>query len=460
MYKKNKIYFILVATMIIGGCGSINKPPADTQTIGASTSNPTTNPGKIDTPRGTNDSKIVLEDAEDSKTSRWIYSYGEKGEINNISDSERTGKVIALKGKVINETPATFFQFQDKTKTLGKYIQWSMKTEDRFQVHIEANTKNGPRILAYNDKDTGKGLETSSGGVKYIVHGLKSRSYDGQWHTHLRDIEKDLKRYEPNNSLISVNAIRFGGNIKVDDIFSYTSSENLRIDSTAIISAPGVVLSFDDSLIEKWSEAMEMFEKEDVQATFFCHRWAAETSAMNEQEKASLKDFQNKGHEIGFHTIHHLGAKDAKYKGTMQEKAQQYFDGEIDPGVQDMQNSGFSPSSFSYPYVSGTAVHNTKIINTLPHIREFFAHVNQIDDSQGDTVKIENIKAMLDKYKKDKEIGVFFGHWILKSNFEPANPRYKQRVSIQKLKDIISYAKEIGLKFYTLEEAHNMYLNQ
>ena len=70
---------------------------------------------------------------------------------------------------------------------------------------------------------------------------------------------------------------------------------------------------------------------------------------------------------------------------------------------------------------------------------------------------IEEIKSYLDKCKKNKEIGVLVGHWIeQKGN----HTEHSYKTSFERLKTIINYANKIGLKFYTLDEAHKIYLNQ
>ena len=409
-----------------------------------------------------NVTKLILEDAEDGKTNGWIveYDHGEdKAEIINKQDDETNSRVIYLDGNNIN---VGFLLGGSWNDTKSKVAQWSMKTDEKFLVRFIIETANGERFLEYNNKDTGTGKFVSSYNNKhYIRHGIGTESVDGKWHTYTRDIEQDLKRYEPNNKLMKIKGIHVEGNVSLDDIIFYHSSENLSIEKSVVVSAPGVVLTFDDSYVDNWHQVMPYFEEKDVVATFFCHKWAStQTGDLTEAELATLRLFEVDGHEIGYHTKDHVSTRDKKYNKntTIEAKANAYFEYQIKPGVENMRTRGFEPESFSYPYVSGQVLHNRIIKETLPHIREFFAHVYGMDAKPaGGARTLEEIKGFLYTFKENKEIGVLVGHWIYQDG---EGEEKSHKVPIEKLKAIIEYASKIGLKFYTLKEAHNIYLNQ
>jgi len=417
-------------------------------------------PSKPTIPEDNNDVRKIIEDAEDGKTSHWRieYDHSNKAEINNIYDDEKGSRVIFLDG---NERTTGFIFHKTLNETESKYIQWQMKTNEKFVVRIIVDTLKGERYLEYYPKDTGKG-EYSYNNKHYIRHGIGSTSVDGKWHTYIRDIKYDVKRYEKDNELKFIKGIFFRGKLKVDNIIFHRTAKNIKVDLPVTVSAPGVVLTFDDSFIDSWSKVMTIFQERDVVATFFCHRWGSvERGDITEKEVALLKSFEGYGHEIGYHTVDHMSTRDIKYKiyNTIEEKAKAYLDEQIKPGVNNMRERGFNPSSFSYPYITGQPEHNKIIRETLPHIREFFAHVYVMDEKPaGGSKTLEDIKLYLDKFKKDKEIGVLLGHWILEKK-EFISDRHAYRTSVEKLIQIIDYAQEIGLKFYTLEEAHRIYVH-
>ena len=408
-------------------------------------------------PPENNVTKLIIEDAEDQNIDCFTIEYNksEKAKISNIYDDEKGSRVIFLDGDAMSG-----FSCKRKSIWRGKYIQWSMKTNEKFVVRFMVDTKKGERVIEYHPKDTGTGLGKHSYNQKeYIFHGIGADTTNGEWHTFTRDLDYDIKRYEEDNKFHKIKEISISGKIKIDDITLYSSANKLKIDKSVVVSAPGVVLTFDDSYVDSWDKVIPYFEEKGVVATFFCHKWDSKVKGdLTEAEVALLKQFVADGHEVGYHTKDHVGTKDRRYDNytTIEAKANAYFKGQIKPGVKDMRKRGFEPESFSYPYITGQPEHNKIIRETLPHIREFFADVYVMDKKPTAGSKtLEEIKTFLDEFKQNKEVGVLLGHFIEQKGETGSNS-----VPIKKLKAIIEYASKIGLKFYTLKEAHNIYLNQ
>jgi len=431
-----------------------------TYTVQDSAGNEASNTRTVLVLPNTNDTKQVIEDAEDSSTNSLKVWYDNnktnEATVNNIQDAEKDSHIIFLDGNVYTSRFSLAKQINDKKNT---YIQWEMKTNEDFVIQILVDTKNGERWLTYFPKDTGKGYVIGYKDKIEITHGIGSKSTDGKWHTYTRDIASDLKRYEDNNTLIAIKDVIFGGKIKLDNLYFYSDSKDLIINKSAVISAPGVVLTFDDSYIASWEKMMPTFADKGVVATFFCHRWGSEDKGdITDTEVATLKNFETMGNEIGYHTKDHVGTRDKRYDKfkTAKEKAQAYYDEQITPGIATMRERGFTPESFSYPYFSGQPEHNKIIKQILPHIREFFSFI-EMDETGGGHKSLEEIKPYLDRIKANEEIGVLVGHWIEQAT---ENTNHSNKISVEKLNAIIDYANKIGLKFYTLEEAHNIYINQ
>jgi len=398
--------------------------------------------------------KRIVEVIEPLSEDSWG-SFRENGTI-ELQD-EQNIKILSLDS---NDSKESGFVYKEAIDSTNKYMRWVFKTKENFSLRMVVETNEGDRTLVYNQKDTGSGKSSytsSYGTTHYIGHGLGSHFVDGEWHSSIRDIEHDLKRYESTLQLVRIKEIYFYGTAaKFATIKLYATQEN--VDKPVVVSSPGIALTLDDSHVENWNDFMPIFKQENVVATFFCHRWAS-TNNITEAESALLKTFEDNGHEVGYHTKDHLGTRDEKYDdfSTKEAKAQAYFDDQIFPGVKEMVNRGFNPQSFSYPYISGQPVHNILIRETLPHIREFFAHVMLMDDNVEGSKSLDEIKVLLDKLKEEKEIGVLLGHWIAQAS-QPST--ISHQVPEEKLKAIIEYAKQIGLTFYTLEEAHKIYVNQ
>ncbi len=402
----------------------------------------------------------IYEDAENQKTNNWtiLSNYSHEANITNTYDDERNSRVIYFDAKVTNNNPYSYdtFKFNGiNSKKNNQFIQWSMKFNQQFQIGININTKDGGRWLYYIAKDTGAGIDSNY--PDSIVQGIGSDKTNNKWHTITRDLQRDLKRYEPDNEFIQINYMTIRGGGYIDNIISYASEDNLDVTKPVIISQPGVVLTFDDTLVKSWNKMRETFKEKGAVATFFCNRWAdySQNWDVKPEEEAILKSFQDDGHEIGFHTVGHLSTRDKKYDNEP-NKAQAYFDEQIAPGIANMRERGFEPTSFSYPYMSSQPAHDALIRQELPHIRAFFAHVTLIDNPAH--ISLETIRKHLEKIKKDKDIEVFLSHWI--SEDQDADSTIKYKIPKEKLIKIMDMVNELGLKFYTLEEAHNIYMNQ
>lgn len=158
----------------------------------------------------------LYEDAEDGNTAGWsIYDKDPAGaSISNIEDG---GRVIALQGTgrsngyILGNFTGKEGAWNNRNE---KSISWRMNFSEDFTIYIAVNSSKGPRYLRYSARDTDLG----DMGNGYIHHGLGSNSNDGTWKTFSRDLEADLKQYEPDNNLIAVNGFLVRGSGKVDDI--------------------------------------------------------------------------------------------------------------------------------------------------------------------------------------------------------------------------------------------------
>ncbi len=413
---------------------------------------------KNETTNSLTNTGINYEDAENYKIDKWsiLSNYSNSATIENTYDDVLNSRVIYLDAKIKNNDMKSYdtFRFNGIANENNKFIQWNMKFNQIFTISINVETSKGTRSIEYIAKDTGAGKYDDK-----IVHGIGSDKTNNKWHTITRDLERDVKRYEADNNFIQINYMTIQGGGYIDNIKSYKVEGDLEVNKPVIVSKPGIVLTFDDSLIDNWNEMQNTFKEKGAVATFFCNRWASHQDwELPADQIALLKSFRDNGHEIAYHTSDHISTRDHKYDNEP-NKAQAYLEDQILEGVADMRNKGFEPTSFSYPYVSGQPAHNALIRQELPHIRAFFAHVTLTDEPGNQS--LDDIRTHLEKLKADKDIGVFLSHWIL---YDDANyktkKRYKYRISKEKLIQIMDMVNELGLEFYTLEEAHNIYMNQ
>jgi hypothetical protein len=72
--------------------------------------------------------------------------------------------------------------------------------------------------MTYEARDDDRGNYTSGSGTQYVIRGLGTATKDGTWQTITRDLEADLKAFQPDNHILSVNAFLIRGSGWVDDI--------------------------------------------------------------------------------------------------------------------------------------------------------------------------------------------------------------------------------------------------
>ncbi|HCS21014.1 MAG TPA: hypothetical protein DIW47_10730 [Bacteroidetes bacterium] len=124
---------------------------------------------------------------------------------------------------------------------------------------------------------------------------------------------------------------------------------------------PGkLVLVCDDWNVDNWYSYLDSFEKYDMALTFYVSHF----HTMSPEQKAKLLDLQDRGHEIAYHTLHHI-PWNTNYT---QKEIDDYLRVEIDSGVALLRNEGLLINCFSFP----GEVYDSAIFQ---HLKDRFAHV-------------------------------------------------------------------------------------
>ena len=160
-------------------------------------------------------------------SSATVYSNGEDGTlgnwnvrdnkpsgavITNVFDREQNSNVIVFKGdKRRNSYQLGDRDWNNKTE---KNLKWSMNFSEKYKITVFLKTKKGTRTVFYTYKNTSKGLYKK----RYIQIGLGESTKSGTWKDISRNLEADLKKYEPDNSVIKVRGMKVQGSGRIDDI--------------------------------------------------------------------------------------------------------------------------------------------------------------------------------------------------------------------------------------------------
>ncbi len=155
----------------------------------------------------------IYENGSGKKSNRWkIYNKSSLSVIKYIYDRDKKSRVVLLKGKDIKSGYMLPMERDSKKwcKSKGKSLKWSIKTKYDFVILISLQTTNGHRYIIYTP---------SSDKLGAGYYGLGRDARDGKWHRFKRDLDLDLKRYEPDNNIIAVDTFFIRGReIRVDDI--------------------------------------------------------------------------------------------------------------------------------------------------------------------------------------------------------------------------------------------------
>jgi len=166
-------------------------------------------------------SDTMYEDAEDGATTGWrVYDNTPAGAvINNINTFGSHGRVISFDGDhrhngyILGANAGA-----EAWNSTDKNIRWSMNFNEDYTVYISVATTLGRRYITYTSRDYNKGKNGS-----YIGIGLGANSKNGTWQRFSRDLESDLKLFEPDNQILSVNAFLVRGSGMVDSIETTTA---------------------------------------------------------------------------------------------------------------------------------------------------------------------------------------------------------------------------------------------
>ena len=233
---------------------------------------------------------------EDGTTpDRWIVSDNTPSgaTIKSIDDPQGEhvqGKVIEFRGSGLNN--AYRLNFSNSEDSI---IQWKSRFYENYSVSLIVQTQKGERELLYTNSNRYR----PSGGLKNngytIWHEMGGRSLIGQngweqrrdfgavndfWQTVTRDLNQDIKDFEPDNRYISISSFELRGSGLIDDI---------KMLSRPVIIDPrkDIIYENGENGISKW----HIYDNEPAGATI---------SAVIDNIKGSVIQFSGNGFENGY----------------------------------------------------------------------------------------------------------------------------------------------------------------
>jgi hypothetical protein len=212
----------------------------------------------------------------------------------------------------------------------------------------------------------------------------------------------------------------------------------------------GVVLTFDDNYIDDWYRFLPILDSFGAKATFYVSHYTMLTPL----QKQKLKEIQQHGHEIGFHTTHHANLVNMLKNKTLQQVMQV----EVRQALDSMRKDGIYPKNFAYPFGQHNEVLDAAMLSIFRSIRllngtqDYSKSVCttkhktclrslNIDESG---ISSDVISRMLESAKEHSNAVVFLAHKI--------NTPPQLYISKNRLIYVLTRAKQLGLKFYKVED--------
>jgi hypothetical protein len=217
---------------------------------------------------------------------------------------------------------------------------------------------------------------------------------------------------------------------------------------------PGIALTFDDCSVDNWYKYLPLLDSFGVKATFYVSSY----HTLTQQQKEKLKQIQQHGHEIGYHTTFHNNLSEYLCKHGLKE----LLDIEIYQDLKKMNRDGFYPTTFAYPYgvhdgyLDGQLLKIFKSLRMLNGSKDLAKSVTRTTSNtmlyglgmDNDRRSNDMLEKMMDLAVKNHNCLVLVGHQI-------GNPDAKFQVPYQKLKFILQKAKNLNMVFYRADEISN-----
>jgi peptidoglycan-N-acetylglucosamine deacetylase len=219
------------------------------------------------------------------------------------------------------------------------------------------------------------------------------------------------------------------------------------------LQEPGIVLTFDDDRVDNWFEHLAFLDSSGVKATFYVCKYNRFTA----DQKRKLAVIKAHGHEIAFHTLNHYNMQDYVYK--QKHTIDELMRCEVEAGLKLMNQDGFYPTTFAYPYGAHNGVFDKALMRYFKSVRALNGTQDfskSIAPTQHNDVLYglgidksskrsdQDIVSVLQSAKSNNGCVVFVSHDI--------NSSIKLSTTLKRLKAIISFGKTNGMKFYTVSE--------
>jgi peptidoglycan/xylan/chitin deacetylase (PgdA/CDA1 family) len=202
-------------------------------------------------------------------------------------------------------------------------------------------------------------------------------------------------------------------------------------------NTPGIVLSFDDYYPETWEQHFDLFDEYGAKVTFFV-KGGSVTKFM--------LDAQNRGHEIGYHTVNHLHLPKLSIE--------QFYEETISR-ISIFRDAGIELTSFAYPFGEYNSWMHEELLKYYKIVRGFskFKRYTMDEMKSGfiDSKSIDNIKYKSEIYFQSSidnmlQSAKHYGKIITLTSHKISDDEWG--ITSERLEYVLNKCQEYGLTFY------------
>ena len=236
-------------------------------------------------------------------------------------------------------------------------------------------------------------------------------------------------------------------------LINFSCKKNQEVIVSTIQTRGGLALTFDDYNVDNWHKYMYLLDSLKIKATFYVSNY----NKLNAAQKNKLRELEQHGNEIAFHSTNHVNF--LKYKENY-KTFEKLMDEEVFKGLTLMNNDGFYPTTFAYPYGQHNEILDKHLLKYFKSVRALNGNGdinkslasldnNKIIYGYGlDDIRdrdISKIEGMLETAREKNSCAVLLVHNIEK-------PEIKLQLPLETLRRFLIKAKSLDLNFYTISE--------
>ncbi|ULQ59642.1 polysaccharide deacetylase family protein [Brucepastera parasyntrophica] len=226
-------------------------------------------------------------------------------------------------------------------------------------------------------------------------------------------------------------------------MFCISCSNTLLKDVPSEDNGSGILLSFDDYSPANWVAYQYLFEKYNAKVTFFV--------ALSSPTSFCF-DAESRGHEIGYHTIHHCH---------LPELSRTTFYEETVLSVNNFRDQGIGLGAFAYPYGEWEPWMHEELLQYYDIVRGFekdfyIYEKDRMKNTYIASISIDNIV-----YKNNREYERNISRMLKLAKMKENNivPITSHRIddsdwgiTPERLEYLLRSCKELNLRFYTYKD--------